>query len=242
MIGRLFRFAGVRGYGSPVHTASDAAGGEAGRGRSTPGAGVDRARPGPADRARHRRRAQGGSRLVARSAVRAAQAVRPPRDDGRRHAAGRRGRARGPGASRRVRPDRVRPARRARCCRATCRTWPRLSACPTCRSGRPTACAPTRVGNPRHLLALLAELPVEAWSREPVLPAPRLFSRSVGRTLKLVFGRDAPTRRSGVGAGRARRPGDRGGDRRRGRAARRAGGGVRCRPLAVPSAGRGPGV
>jgi hypothetical protein len=43
-------------------------------------------------------------------------------------------------------------------------------------------CAHT-VGNPRHLLALLAELPVEAWSREMVLPAPRLFSRSVGRTL-----------------------------------------------------------
>jgi AAA ATPase domain len=43
-------------------------------------------------------------------------------------------------------------------------------------------CAHT-VGNPRHLLALLAELPVEAWSRELVLPAPRLFSRSVGRTL-----------------------------------------------------------
>jgi len=43
-------------------------------------------------------------------------------------------------------------------------------------------CAHT-VGNPGHLLALLAELPVEAWSREMVLPAPRLFSRSVGRTL-----------------------------------------------------------
>ena len=43
-------------------------------------------------------------------------------------------------------------------------------------------CAHT-LGNPRHLVALLAELPVEAWSREMVLPAPRLFSRSVGRTL-----------------------------------------------------------
>jgi hypothetical protein len=43
-------------------------------------------------------------------------------------------------------------------------------------------CAHT-VGNPRHLLALLAELPVEAWSRDMTLPAPRLFSRSVGRTL-----------------------------------------------------------
>ena len=43
-------------------------------------------------------------------------------------------------------------------------------------------CAHT-LGNPRHLVALLAELPVEAWSREMVLPAPRLFSRSVVRTL-----------------------------------------------------------
>ena len=48
-------------------------------------------------------------------------------------------------------------------------------------------CAHT-VGNPRHLLALLAELPVEAWSRELVLPAPRLFSRSVGRTLSSCSG------------------------------------------------------
>jgi len=43
-------------------------------------------------------------------------------------------------------------------------------------------CAHT-LGNPRHLVALLAELPVEAWSGEMVLPAPRLFSRSVVRTL-----------------------------------------------------------
>jgi hypothetical protein len=43
-------------------------------------------------------------------------------------------------------------------------------------------CAHT-LGNPRHLVALLAELPVESWSREMVLPAPRMFSRSVGRTL-----------------------------------------------------------
>ena len=43
-------------------------------------------------------------------------------------------------------------------------------------------CAHT-LGNPRHLVALLAELPTEAWSREMALPAPRLFSRSVVRTL-----------------------------------------------------------
>jgi len=43
-------------------------------------------------------------------------------------------------------------------------------------------CAHT-LGNPRHLLALLAELPVDAWSRDTVLPAPRLFSHSIGRTL-----------------------------------------------------------
>lgn len=43
-------------------------------------------------------------------------------------------------------------------------------------------CAHT-LGNPGHLLALLAELPREAWSRDAALPAPRTFTCSVGRTL-----------------------------------------------------------
>ena len=44
-------------------------------------------------------------------------------------------------------------------------------------------CAHT-LGNPRHLLALLAETPPDRWRGwEPVLPAPRMFSRTVVRRL-----------------------------------------------------------
>ena len=44
-------------------------------------------------------------------------------------------------------------------------------------------CAHT-LGNPRHVLALLAETPLDRWRRwDPVLPAPRVYSRTVGRRL-----------------------------------------------------------
>jgi DNA-binding CsgD family transcriptional regulator len=44
-------------------------------------------------------------------------------------------------------------------------------------------CAHT-LGNPRHLLALLMETPADRWQGwEPVLPAPRVFSRMIGRRL-----------------------------------------------------------
>ena len=44
-------------------------------------------------------------------------------------------------------------------------------------------CAHT-LGNPRHLLALFAETPPDRWRGwEPVLPAPRVFSRTIGRRL-----------------------------------------------------------
>jgi AAA ATPase domain len=39
------------------------------------------------------------------------------------------------------------------------------------------------LGNPRHLLALFAETPVDAWRLDRALPAPHLFSRTVGRML-----------------------------------------------------------
>ena len=44
-------------------------------------------------------------------------------------------------------------------------------------------CAHT-LGNPRHVLALLAETPLDRWRGwDPVLPAPRVYSRTVGRRL-----------------------------------------------------------
>ncbi len=44
-------------------------------------------------------------------------------------------------------------------------------------------CAHT-LGNARHVLALLAETPADRWRGwEPVLPAPRVFSRTIGRRL-----------------------------------------------------------
>ena len=44
-------------------------------------------------------------------------------------------------------------------------------------------CAHT-LGNPRHVLALLTETPADRWQGwEPVLPAPRVFSRMIGRRL-----------------------------------------------------------
>ena len=44
-------------------------------------------------------------------------------------------------------------------------------------------CAHT-LGNPRHVLALLAETPPDRWRGwDPVLPAPRVYSRTVGRRL-----------------------------------------------------------
>ena len=44
-------------------------------------------------------------------------------------------------------------------------------------------CAHT-LGNPRHVLALLAETPPDRWlGWEPVLPAPRVYSRTIGRRL-----------------------------------------------------------
>ena len=44
-------------------------------------------------------------------------------------------------------------------------------------------CAHT-LGNARHVLALLAETPADRWRGwEPVLPAPRMFSRTIGRRL-----------------------------------------------------------
>jgi DNA-binding CsgD family transcriptional regulator len=44
-------------------------------------------------------------------------------------------------------------------------------------------CAHT-LGNPRHVLALLAEAPVDGWlGWEPMLPAPRMFSRATSRRL-----------------------------------------------------------
>ena len=49
-------------------------------------------------------------------------------------------------------------------------------------------CAHT-LGNPRHLLALLAETPPDRWRGwEPVLPAPRIFSRTVVRRLAACSG------------------------------------------------------
>lgn len=70
------------------------------------------------------------------------------------------------------------------------------------------------LGNPGHVLALLAELPVEVWGRESVLPAPRTFSRAVGRRLAAcgdgarslveavsVLGEHADLRTAGVLAG-----------------------------------------
>ncbi len=49
-------------------------------------------------------------------------------------------------------------------------------------SGARRMCAHTQ-GNPRHLLALLAELPVGAWAHATELPAPRGLIRSVDRVL-----------------------------------------------------------
>ena len=44
-------------------------------------------------------------------------------------------------------------------------------------------CAHT-LGNPRHVLALLAETPPDRWRGwDPVLPAPRVYSRTIGRRL-----------------------------------------------------------
>ena len=49
-------------------------------------------------------------------------------------------------------------------------------------------CAHT-LGNPRHLLALLAETPPDRWRGwEPVLPAPRIFSRTIVRRLAACSG------------------------------------------------------
>ena len=49
-------------------------------------------------------------------------------------------------------------------------------------------CAHT-LGNPRHLLALLAETPPDRWRGwEPVLPAPRIYSRTVVRRLAACGG------------------------------------------------------
>jgi DNA-binding CsgD family transcriptional regulator len=50
-------------------------------------------------------------------------------------------------------------------------------------------CAHT-LGNPRHVLALLAETPADCWQGwEPVLPAPRVFSRTIGRRLAVCSDR-----------------------------------------------------
>ena len=55
-------------------------------------------------------------------------------------------------------------------------------------------CAHT-LGNARHVLALLAETPADRWRGwEPVLPAPRVFSRTIGRRLAACSARGGSSR------------------------------------------------
>ena len=139
-------------------------------------------RTGP-DGRRGRRRELGRRRLAARAALRPAQASRTPRVDD-------------PGGA----------VRTTAACRPDSSGSPRDTPGPACSVGPlapgdvaalATAVSGSRVpgltahrlcahtlGNPRHLLALLAETPPDRWRGwEPVLPAPRMFSRTIVRRL-----------------------------------------------------------
>ena len=123
----------------------------------------------------------GRRRLAARAALRPAQAGRTSRADDPGGALGRRPPARRARATRRG-AHRGRPGL-GPLAPATCRPW--RPPCPRTayRVDAHRLCAHT-LGNPRHLLALLAESPPDRWRGwEPVLPAPRVFSRTIVRRL-----------------------------------------------------------